>query len=107
MSERTHINRRARAQERIVRRGDSVRQDQRIEINVARWTRVVTLHLVYRQCSHVNPPPVGRPRNCRVIRRISCLGDGDYQVPLQRVLMNIRNQFIEEEICVRLRKGSD
>jgi hypothetical protein len=85
---RLRISRRSRTQQRIVRGGDSVRQHQRIEVDVARGTCIIALHVVDRQCSCVDLLPIRRPGNRRVIGRVFRLTDRDDQVPLQRMAMD-------------------
>jgi hypothetical protein len=89
------ISGRTSAQQWIVRRGNSVRQHEGIEIDVARWTGVIGLDTVDGQRSHVDLLPVRRPRERRVIGRISRLTYSNDKMPLQRVVMNARNQRIE------------
>ena len=67
------ISGRTSAQQWIVRRGNSVRQHEGIEIDVARWTGVIALDTVDGQRSRVDLLPVRRPRERRVIGRISRL----------------------------------
>ena len=89
------ISGRTSAQQWIVRRGNSVRQHEGIEIDVARWTGVIALDTVDGQRSRVDLLPVRRPRERRVIGRISRLTYSNDKMPLQRVVMNARNQRIE------------
>ena len=89
------ISGRTSAQQWIVRRGNSVRQHEGIEIDVARWTGVIGLDTVDGQRSHVDLLPVRRPRERRVIGRISRLTYSNDKMPLQRIVMNARNQRIE------------
>jgi hypothetical protein len=79
----------------IVRRGNSVRQHEGIEIDVARGIGVIALDTVDGQRSRVDLLPVRRPRERRVIGRISRLTYSNDKMPLQRVVMNARNQRIE------------
>jgi hypothetical protein len=67
------ISRRTSAQQWIIRRGNSVRQHQGIEIDVARGTGVIALDMVDGQRSRVDLLPVRRPRERSVIGRISLL----------------------------------
>ena len=67
------ISGRTSAQQWIVRRGNSVRQREGIEIDVARGTGVIALDTVDGQHSSVDLLPVRRPRERRVIGRISGL----------------------------------
>ena len=89
------ISGRTSAQQWIVRRGNSVRQHEGIEIDVALWTGVIALDTVDGQRSRVDLLPVRRPRERRVIGRISRLTYSNDKMPLQRVVMNARNQRIE------------
>jgi hypothetical protein len=89
------ISGRTSAQQWIVRRGNSVRQHEGIQIDVARWTGVIALDTVDGQRSRVDLLPVRRPRERRVIGRISRLTYSNDKMPLQRVVMNARNQRIE------------
>src|SRR4029077_7385197 len=61
------ISGRTSAQHWIVRRGNSVRQHEGIEIDVARGTGVIALDPVDGQRSRVDLLPVQRPRKRRVI----------------------------------------
>jgi hypothetical protein len=89
------ISGRTSAQRWIVRRGNSVRQHEGIQIDVARWTGVIALDTVDGQRSRVDLLPVRRARERRVIGRISRLTYSNDKMPLQRVVMNARNQRIE------------
>src|SRR5258707_4840171 len=100
--ERLRISSRSSAQQRIVRRCNSVRQHQRIEIDVAHGTGILALDVVDRQRSGVDLLPVRRPGERRVTGRISGLTYSDDQMPLQRVSMNARDQRIEQVIFARL-----
>ena len=96
--ERPGVDRRPRAGERIVRRAETVRQDHRVEVDVASVAGSFGEHRVDGDGSGVDGAPLRGPRQRGVVGRVAWLGDREQQPPAHRSVCDPRDERVEEAV---------
>src|SRR5262245_36060309 len=92
LGKRLRVDRRARAEQGIVRWRDARGQDQRVEVDVGRRTRAFSLHPIERQGGYLEAFAVRRPGDRGVVGGIARLPDDDDQTPAQRLTTDLSDQ---------------
>ena len=90
----------AHRQQWIVRRLDSGRQRQRVEIDVAAVAVGFAAQRFDSQGASVDRLAVGGPRQRGIVRRIACPAEGQDQMPLCRAAREALDQVVEQIVLV-------
>src|SRR5215471_2002686 len=98
--ERLRVDRRTRTQQRVVRRLDARRQNERVEVDVGGRAHVFRLDPVEGQGARVELLPIGRPCDGGVVRGIFRPADDQDEPPAQRLPAYPGDQAVEEVVLV-------
>src|SRR6266849_9517185 len=97
---RFRIDWRTNAEHRIVRRRHTRRQRQRVEVDVRGGAEFLRLDSIERQHANIHLLAVRRPADAGVVGRIARLSNNDDQTPAEPLLMDLRDELIEQAILV-------